>query len=193
MCYRGCWTRSTHEFYPMDITSQLFANDINRNRAWRRKVNFLHRGRDCRHTSTLWKPEKDWKMLWNRSLKRSRSKQLGIEYPRVSSAKRRKQAQYEFWMIADWTAFLYVVVINGVVPLLSVSLQWAMALPLVLLEQANMPNIRSLSKISLGQIWFLWWNKSTNKTSKKNSLNHYNTKKWLFWTFRMNIPTWMKH
>ncbi|BCX72631.1 hypothetical protein KTJ16_11290 [Acinetobacter bereziniae] len=85
----------------MDITSQLFANDINRNRAWRRKVNFLHRGRDCRHSSTLWKPEKDWKMLWNRSLKRSRSKQLGIEYPRVSSAKRRKQAQYEFWMIAD--------------------------------------------------------------------------------------------
>ncbi|MBK5646916.1 hypothetical protein ACG94X_11770 [Acinetobacter sp. ULE_I010] len=86
----------------MDITQQYyFENELNRNRAWRRKVNYLHRGRDCRNTSTLWKPEKDWKLLWNRSLKRSRSKQLRIEYPRISSAKRRKQAQYDFWKTAD--------------------------------------------------------------------------------------------
>lgn len=85
----------------MDITQQYFENELNRNRAWRRKVNYLHRGRDCRHTSTLWKPEKDWKLLWNRSLKRSRSKQLRIEYPGISSAKRRKQAQYDFWKTAD--------------------------------------------------------------------------------------------
>ncbi|MDI1224324.1 MULTISPECIES: hypothetical protein [Acinetobacter] len=85
----------------MDITQQYFENELNRNRAWRRKVNYLHRGRDCRYTSGLWKPEKDWKLLWNRSLKRSRSKQLRIEYPRISSAKRRKQAQYDFWKTAD--------------------------------------------------------------------------------------------
>ena len=68
-----------------------------RDRAWRRKINFLKRGRDCRHTSNLWKPEKNWKNLWTRSLKQSRAKQLGIEYPQVSSAKRLKQSKYDYW------------------------------------------------------------------------------------------------
>ncbi|AYA03837.1 hypothetical protein BEN74_14170 [Acinetobacter sp. WCHAc010034] len=74
----------------MQTIPQDFENNSNRNRAWRRKVNYLHRGRDCRHTSTLWKAEKDWKLLWSRSLKISRSRQLGTEYPRISSAQRLK-------------------------------------------------------------------------------------------------------
>ena len=79
-------------FSPLTNNSNIY-----RTRAWRRKVNFLNRGRDCRHSSTLWKPEKDWKNLWNRSLKRSRAKQLGIEYPRISSAKRLKQSKDDYW------------------------------------------------------------------------------------------------
>ncbi|MEG2359516.1 hypothetical protein [Acinetobacter sp.] len=85
----------------MEPITQNFENNSNRNRAWRRKINYLHRGRDCRHTSTLWKPEKNWKLLWSRSLKISRAKQLAVEYPRISSAQRLKQAQFDFWITVN--------------------------------------------------------------------------------------------
>lgn len=72
-----------------------------RNCAWQRKIKFLHRGRDCCHTSNYWKSEKDWKLLWNRSQKRVRAKQLGIEFPRISPQQQRLNAQYYFWNTPD--------------------------------------------------------------------------------------------
>nr|WP_092619144.1 hypothetical protein [Acinetobacter marinus] len=77
-------------------TSQQDFDIFKRNRAWRRKLKFSHRGRDCRHLSTLWKPEKNWKHLYGRSVKQLRSKQLGFEYPRISSSQMRLNAQYDY-------------------------------------------------------------------------------------------------
>lgn len=72
-----------------------------RNCAWRRKIKFLHRGRDCRHTSTLWKPEKNFKLLYQRPIKQKRAMQLGFEYPRISPQQRRLNAQHDFWNSTD--------------------------------------------------------------------------------------------
>ena len=72
-----------------------------RNRAWRRKTNYLHRGHDCRHTATLWKPEKNFKLMAGRPFKLKRAMRLGFEYPRISSQQRRLNAQQDFWNDAD--------------------------------------------------------------------------------------------
>ena len=95
----------THNL-PLDQTKNLQQHadetpNPKRNRAWRRKTNYLHRGRDCCHSPNYWKYEKDWKMLWNRSQKRARSKQLGIEFPRISTHQQRLNAQQDFWNTSD--------------------------------------------------------------------------------------------
>lgn len=41
------------------------------------------------------KREKNWKVLYTRSTKLARAKQLGMEYPRVSDAELRKSAASE--------------------------------------------------------------------------------------------------
>lgn len=56
---------------------------IQRSRAWRRFVNELNRGKGM-GSKEIWKPEKNWKMLYMRSEKLSRAKQLCFEYPRKS-------------------------------------------------------------------------------------------------------------
>ena len=72
-----------------------------RNRAWRRKTNYLHRGHDCRHTATLWKPEKNFKLMAGRPFKLKRAMRLGFEYPRISPQQRRLNAQQNFWNNPD--------------------------------------------------------------------------------------------
>ena len=56
---------------------------IQRSRAWRRFVNELNRGKGM-GAKKNWKPEKNWKMLYTRSVKIFRAKQLCFEYPRKS-------------------------------------------------------------------------------------------------------------
>lgn len=68
-----------------------------RNRAWRRKTKYLHRGRDHQQTARFWKPEKNFKLLYQRSLKQKRAMRLGFEYPRISPQQRRLNAQQDFW------------------------------------------------------------------------------------------------
>lgn len=58
--------------------------NVNRNRAWRRFKNHLKK-RKGQGTEEKWKPEKKWKMMYLRSEKIARAKQLGIDYPRKIS------------------------------------------------------------------------------------------------------------
>jgi hypothetical protein len=51
-----------------------------RGRAWRRLQNRMNRGKNEGSTE-IFKPEKKWKMLYLRSEKLKRAKQLGIDYP----------------------------------------------------------------------------------------------------------------
>jgi len=52
----------------------------NRDRAWRRFQK--HNKGNRSYIDDIWKPEKNWKLLYTRSVKVQRAKQLGIEYPR---------------------------------------------------------------------------------------------------------------
>ncbi len=54
-----------------------------RGRAWRRFYDRVKNGNGM-GTDELWKPEKNWKMLYLRSEKLSRARQLGFDYPRKS-------------------------------------------------------------------------------------------------------------
>ena len=54
-----------------------------RTRDWRRFKNQINE-RKGMGSSECWKPEKNWKMIYLRSAKLARAKQLGIEYPRLS-------------------------------------------------------------------------------------------------------------
>ncbi|MFW1951563.1 hypothetical protein [Acinetobacter beijerinckii] len=69
-----------------------------RNRAWRRKQKYLFRGRDCRHTTLLWKAPKKWKYLYTRQLKIMRARQLAIEYPRISAKQYLHDARSNYWI-----------------------------------------------------------------------------------------------
>lgn len=53
---------------------------INRDRAWRRFQQY-NKGNKS-YIENIWKPEKNWKMLYTRSVKIQRARQLGFEYPR---------------------------------------------------------------------------------------------------------------
>ncbi len=64
----------------------------NRNRAWRRFKKLIRKGKG-QGTEKKWKPEKKWKMLYLRSEKLARAKQLGIEYPRKNSRHLIEQAK----------------------------------------------------------------------------------------------------
>ncbi len=55
-----------------------------RSRAWRRFCDRVKNGKGM-GTEDQWKPEKNWKMLYLRSEKLSRAKQLGFDYPRKNS------------------------------------------------------------------------------------------------------------
>ncbi len=57
-----------------------------RNRAWRRFKNRVNRGNGM-GAEDRWKPEKNCKMLYLRSEKLVRAKQLGFEYPRMNARK----------------------------------------------------------------------------------------------------------
>ncbi len=74
-----------------------------RNRAWRRKTNYLHRGCDQKRRCTRgrWSALKNWKHLSTSGLKRSRARQLKIEYPRISNQQRKLNAQQDFWNTSD--------------------------------------------------------------------------------------------
>jgi hypothetical protein len=52
-----------------------------RSRAWRRFYNRVNKGKGM-GTEDRWKPEKNWKMVYLRSEKLSRAKQLGFDYPK---------------------------------------------------------------------------------------------------------------
>ena len=95
----------THNL-PLDQTKNLQQHadetpNPKRNRAWRRKTNYLHRGRDGKNPSTLWKPEKNFKLLYQRPVKQTRARQLGFDYPQVSAELFKRKAAYEYWNISD--------------------------------------------------------------------------------------------
>ena len=50
-----------------------------RGRDWRRLQRFFKGKHSCK--SNEWKPEKNWKLLYLRSVKLHRAKKLGREYP----------------------------------------------------------------------------------------------------------------
>lgn len=77
--------------------------ELKRDRAWRRKSNALHRRHDQKRPfkAGRWTALKNWKHLYTSGLKRSRARQLKIEYPRISNQQRRLNAQQEFWNIPD--------------------------------------------------------------------------------------------
>jgi hypothetical protein len=52
-----------------------------RDRAWRRFKSKVNKKRGM-SSKEKWKPEKKWKLVYLRSAKLSRAKQLGFEYPR---------------------------------------------------------------------------------------------------------------
>lgn len=52
-----------------------------RTRAWRRFKSSINQGNGM-GSNHLWKPEKKWKMMYLRSEKLARAKQLGFDYPR---------------------------------------------------------------------------------------------------------------
>ena len=54
-----------------------------RNRAWRRFKNKVNLG-NGQGNQDFDKPEKKWKMMYFRSRKLVRAKQLGFEYPRIT-------------------------------------------------------------------------------------------------------------
>lgn len=80
--------------------SELQLNCPQRNRAWRRKTNDLNKRRDTKRPST-WRPEKKFKLLYQRPIKQHRAKQLGFEYPRISKQQQRLNAEHDFWKNAD--------------------------------------------------------------------------------------------
>jgi hypothetical protein len=52
-----------------------------RSRSWRRFQNVIKDKRKDTSKSNNWKPEKKWTLLYTRSVKLHRAKQLGKEYP----------------------------------------------------------------------------------------------------------------
>jgi len=55
-----------------------------RSRAWRRFKSKLNESKGM-GSEDKWKPEKKWKLVYLRSEKLARAKQLGFEYPRKTS------------------------------------------------------------------------------------------------------------
>lgn len=51
-----------------------------RNRAWRRAQSWTNNGKGMGSEDT-WKPEKKWKLMYIRSEKMARARQLGFDYP----------------------------------------------------------------------------------------------------------------
>jgi hypothetical protein len=65
-----------------------------RGRAWRRLHNRMNRGKN-ESSLEICKPEKKWKMLYLRSEKLKRAKQLGFDYPVKNSRQVLDQALHE--------------------------------------------------------------------------------------------------
>lgn len=61
-----------------DIDNVLY---YKRGRAWRCYQKYLHNGEGM-GSNKISKPEKNWKLMYFRSAKLARAKQLGFEYPR---------------------------------------------------------------------------------------------------------------
>ena len=53
----------------------------NRDRSWRRFQQYIKQKGKNSHSFSEWKSEKNWKLLYTRSVKLRRAKQLGVEYP----------------------------------------------------------------------------------------------------------------
>ena len=89
----------THPFnlHPTDLQTQ----QLQRNRAWRRKNKYIHLRRDARQSIPMFKPEKKFKFMAGRPFKLKRAMQLGFEYPRISAQQQRLKAQFEFWHSED--------------------------------------------------------------------------------------------
>lgn len=66
-----------------------------RDRAWRLVNNKINKHREMGDFQPRFTKEKRWKMLYTRSHKLTRARQLGIEYPQVSRAVSRRNAQDE--------------------------------------------------------------------------------------------------
>lgn len=65
-----------------------------RGRAWRRLHNRMNRGKN-ESSLEIFKPEKKWKMLYLRSEKLKRAKQLGFDYPVKNSRQVLDQALHQ--------------------------------------------------------------------------------------------------
>lgn len=63
-----------------------------RGRAWRLVNNQRNKHREMGDSQPKFTQEKQWKMLYTRSHKVTRARQLGIEYPQVSRAVARRNA-----------------------------------------------------------------------------------------------------
>jgi hypothetical protein len=63
-----------------------------RGRAWRLVNNKMNKHREMGDAQPKFTKEKKWKMLYTRSHKVTRARQLGIEYPQVSRAVSRRNA-----------------------------------------------------------------------------------------------------
>ena len=57
---------------------------IERDRAWRRFTSHVKKGKGM-GSKEDWKPEKNWKMVNFRSEKLVRARQLGFDYPKLST------------------------------------------------------------------------------------------------------------
>ncbi|MGI0117222.1 hypothetical protein [Zooshikella sp. RANM57] len=55
-----------------------------RDKAWRRFKNRINHNKGM-GSEDLWKPEKNWKMVYLRSEKLARARQLGFPYPRLNT------------------------------------------------------------------------------------------------------------
>lgn len=53
-----------------------------RGRAWRRSKTKAKSRMNCATTEKQWISEKNWKLMYTRSEKLRRAKQLGVEYPK---------------------------------------------------------------------------------------------------------------
>ena len=90
-----------HDHLVLDATEDIQAQQVQRNRAWRRKHKYIHLRHDARHQPPIFKPEKKFKFMAGRPYKLKRAMQLGFEYPRISAQQQRLNAQADFWQTKD--------------------------------------------------------------------------------------------
>jgi len=78
-----------------DLTTEAEKMDNTRTRAWRLAQDRRTKNRGSGSADNDFPCEKNWKMLYIRSIKLARAAQLGIEYPRITKAQRLLKAKDE--------------------------------------------------------------------------------------------------